>query len=108
MKITNITKGPRGLHAPHGIVVLEPGVSAEHDLTHGEYTSSKRTGWFAFEGEPPKPDVEASLDDDKAVPKHVGAGKYKLFIKDTVFSDEMYPDKAAAQEAADKLNAGAP
>lgn len=46
MKITNIAKGPRGIHTLAGSVVINPGQSIEADLSDAELKGSKETGWF--------------------------------------------------------------
>jgi len=52
MKITNTQKGPRGLNAVGGPVLIEPGQTVEVELSTAEKKVAKETGWFTFEGEP--------------------------------------------------------
>jgi len=51
MKVTNISKGPRGLHSVGGPVLVEPGETVEIEINEVELKVSEGTGWFKFEGE---------------------------------------------------------
>lgn len=51
MKVTNISKGPRGLNSTVGPVLVEPGDSVEIEINEAELKVSEGTGWFKFEGE---------------------------------------------------------
>ncbi|WP_035198442.1 hypothetical protein [Agrobacterium tumefaciens] len=51
MKVTNISKGPRGLHSVDGPVLVEPGETVEIEINEVELKVSTGTGWFEFEGE---------------------------------------------------------
>lgn len=46
MKIKNISKGSRGLHAVHGTVMLAPGQEIEAEMSEAEHTMAYLTGWF--------------------------------------------------------------
>lgn len=48
MKVTNISKGARGLNAKDGPVLVEPGQTVEVDMLDEEAKVSKATGWFEF------------------------------------------------------------
>ena len=48
MKVTNISKGPRGLNAKEGPVLLEVGQSVDVEMSDDELKVSKATGWFEF------------------------------------------------------------
>jgi len=56
MKVTNISKGPRGLNSTKGPVLIDPKETAEMEV-------SKGTGWFEFEGE--AADAGEKLDRDE-------------------------------------------
>lgn len=62
MKFTNYTSGPKGVHTTKGLVYIEPGKSAELDVTEAELASAKATGWFSR----PK-----AADDDDDAPKEL-------------------------------------
>ncbi|MGV1985595.1 hypothetical protein ACQZ5N_03175 [Agrobacterium sp. 22-221-1] len=51
MKVTNVSKGPRGLNAVAGAVLVEPGETVEVEISEVELKVSKGTGWFEFDGE---------------------------------------------------------
>lgn len=51
MKVTNISKGPRGLNAIGGPVLVEPRETVDIEISEVELNVSKGTGWFEFEGE---------------------------------------------------------
>lgn len=63
MKVTNISKGPRGLHSIVGPVLVEPGETVEIEINEVELKVSKGTGWFEFEGE--AADAGEKLDRDE-------------------------------------------
>jgi len=48
MKVTNISKGPRGINAKSGPVLVEPGETVEVELSEAELKVSKGTEWFEF------------------------------------------------------------
>ena len=48
MKVTNISKGARGLNAKDGPVLVEPGQTVEVEMLDEEAKVSKATGWFEF------------------------------------------------------------
>lgn len=49
MKITNMQKGPRGLNAFSGPVLVEPGQTVDVELSPAEALVARGTGWFAIE-----------------------------------------------------------
>ena len=63
MKVTNISKGPRGLHSVEGPVLVDPGDTVEIEINEVELKVSKGTGWFEFEGE--AADAGEKLDRDE-------------------------------------------
>lgn len=54
MRVTNISKGPRGLNTTVGgqlvPVLLDPEQTVEVDLTEAEIKVARATGWFKFGG----------------------------------------------------------
>lgn len=48
MKVTNISKGPRGLNTKDGPVLVEPDQTVDVDISEDELKVSKATGWFEF------------------------------------------------------------
>lgn len=50
MKVTNISKGPRGINTKEGPVLIEPGQTVEVELSEAELNVSKATGWFDISG----------------------------------------------------------
>lgn len=63
MKVTNISKGPRGLNSTKGPVLIDPKETAEIEINEVELEVSKGTGWFEFEGE--AADASEKLDRDE-------------------------------------------
>lgn len=60
----NNSDGPRGVHGVNGIVMIDPGKSAEVEVTEAEFRSAQGTGYFG-EGEAaaePGP-LDMSIDD---------------------------------------------
>jgi len=54
MKITNTQKGPRGLNAVSGQVLVDPGQTVDVELSAAELKIAKGTNWFTIEEvEPP-------------------------------------------------------
>lgn len=50
---TNITKGPKGVNAKTGLVMIDPGkTSADLDVEEAELTSAENTGWFEIDAAP--------------------------------------------------------
>ncbi len=66
MQVTNIDKGPRGLNAKSGPVLVEPGQTVDVELSDAELKVSKGTGWFEFGAA------------DKAPAKEPAAGAYEV------------------------------
>lgn len=66
-KLTNITSGPKGLHSKDGPVLVAPGQTVEVDISPEELASSKKTGWFTFEGQSAKETDKAfdAMSDDE-------------------------------------------
>jgi hypothetical protein len=61
MKITNTSKGPRGLNTKAGQVLLNPGQTVDDvELSDAEAKIAKATGWFDFSGR-----AEAKTDEKK-------------------------------------------
>ena len=56
MKITNISKGPRGLNTKDGSILVEPGQTVDVDLSEAEAKIAKATEWFEFGGREAKAD----------------------------------------------------
>lgn len=52
MKVTNISKGPRGLNAKTGPVLVEVDQTVDVDMSDDELKVSKATGWFEFGNKP--------------------------------------------------------
>ncbi|WFU89466.1 hypothetical protein QA644_10710 [Rhizobium sp. CC1099] len=48
MKVTNVSKGPRGINAKEGPVLIEPGQTVDVEVSEAELKVSKETGWFEF------------------------------------------------------------
>lgn len=48
MKVTNISKGPRGLNTKIGPVLVEPGQTVDVEMEDAEIKVSKATEWFEF------------------------------------------------------------
>lgn len=48
MKVTNISKGPRGLNTKNGPVLIEVGETVDVEMSDDEAKVSKATGWFEF------------------------------------------------------------
>ena len=48
MKITNTQKGARGVNTKDGPVLIEPGETADVELSEAEAKIAKATGWFEF------------------------------------------------------------
>lgn len=72
MKVTNISKGPRGLNAKDGPVLVEVGQTVDVDMAEAEYKVSKGTGWFEFSGKAEKDDDGLDRDELKAQAKELG------------------------------------
>ena len=51
-KLTNITKGPKGVHAVSGFVSIDAGKTSDDlELSEGELASAESTGYFTFDGQ---------------------------------------------------------
>lgn len=72
MKVTNISKGPRGLNAKDGPVLVEPGESVDVEISAEELKVSKSTGWFEFSGKAEKEDDGLDREDLKAQATELG------------------------------------
>ncbi|MDO9417028.1 hypothetical protein [Pararhizobium sp.] len=69
MKITNTQKGPRGVNAIGGAVLVDPEQTVEVDVYAREKEHLDASGWFTIKGEyTPNPDGSASATADKSVP----------------------------------------
>jgi hypothetical protein len=65
MKVTNITKGPKGLNALSGPVEVQAGETVDVEMNDAEVASSTRTGWFQFGSKAKahdEPVVETDID----------------------------------------------
>ncbi|HEV7258942.1 MAG TPA: hypothetical protein VGN82_14270 [Bosea sp. (in: a-proteobacteria)] len=97
MKITNISKGPRGVNATDGTVLIEPGESVEVELSAAEAKIAKATGWFDMSG---KAKAEPKVEPDDALEaKHAGGGVWYVMKGDERVSDGMKKDDAEAFNA---------
>jgi hypothetical protein len=56
MKVTNISKGPRGLNTKAGPILVEIGETVDVELSDDEAKVSKATGWFEFGNKPASDD----------------------------------------------------
>lgn len=72
MKVTNISKGPRGLNAKTGPVLVEVDQTVDVDMSDAEYKVSKGTGWFEFSGKAEKDDDGLDREELKAQAKELG------------------------------------
>ncbi|MER9829175.1 hypothetical protein NKJ51_12410 [Mesorhizobium sp. M0134] len=50
MKVTNNQAGPRGINTTSGPVLLDPGQTADVEMSSAELKVAKATGWFSFAG----------------------------------------------------------
>ena len=51
MKVTNISKGPRGINTKAGPVLIEPGETRDDlEVVEAELEVAKATGWFDISG----------------------------------------------------------
>ncbi len=66
MKITNTSKGPRGLNTKDGHRWVEAGQTVEVSMSRPEAEVAKKTGWFDIEGdaESNEPNVDDNLTRD--------------------------------------------
>lgn len=60
-KITNVSKGPRGIHTEDGFVVLAPGESQDLKLSKAELKAAEEGDWFHV-GDLPKAKADAAGD----------------------------------------------
>lgn len=68
-EVTNTAKGIRGLHTVEGYQEFQPGQTLTVELSEAEYTSAKRTGYFAFGKAAAERAAEGADDDlDVTVP----------------------------------------
>ncbi|MER8925792.1 hypothetical protein [Mesorhizobium sp. M0859] len=51
MKVTNNQAGPRGINTTSGPVLLDPGQTADVEVSSAELKVAKATGWFSFAGQ---------------------------------------------------------
>jgi len=65
MKVTNIEKGPRGINAKGGTVLVDPGETVEVEVSAAELKVAKATGWFEFSGKAAK-DEEPKAEEPEA------------------------------------------
>lgn len=53
MKVTNVSKGPRGINTTAGPVLIEPGETRDDlEIVEQEFEVAKATGWFEISGKP--------------------------------------------------------
>lgn len=73
MRITNVSRGPRGVNTMAGLLMLAPGEAAEAEVSDAEAAIASGTGWFEIVGDDPageKPKrgrprkAEAPVEDD--------------------------------------------
>lgn len=69
-KITNVSPGPRGLHAKDGLVFLDPYQVWEGEIEDGALKSALATGWFA-KGEKKAPGDEGDSEEVVELKKQV-------------------------------------
>lgn len=55
MLITNKSEGPRGVNTTSGPVLIDPGQSADVELSEAELKIAKGTGWFKIGGKAEEP-----------------------------------------------------
>lgn len=91
-KITNVSKGPRGIHTDDGLVVLAPGESQDLKLSKAELKAAEEGDWFHV-GELPKAKADAAADTKALQAQLKGA--------------EDAAEKAAAERDAEKARADA-
>jgi hypothetical protein len=95
MKITNTSKGPRGINTKAGQIMLEPGQTVDDvELADAEAKIAKATGWFDFSG---KAKAEASATALKA--EHAGGGAYFIMDGDKKVGESMKKEDADAFNA---------
>lgn len=62
MKVTNISPGPRGINTTSGPVLIDKGETREVDISAAEFSVSKATGWFGFDGTEPEEKRSSAAD----------------------------------------------
>lgn len=68
MKITNISRGPRGINTVDGQRIINVGEAIEAELSEVELEGSKETGWFEF-GKPDPLDHDGNGKKGGSLPK---------------------------------------
>lgn len=100
MKITNIEKGPRGVNAVSGPVLIEPGATVDIDLSDEEIKVAKATGWFDIDRSEP-----VQEDPDAAVRAELGARADAVKLKpDRRWSIERLREEVEKAEAVAKAS----
>lgn len=107
MKITNISKGPRGVNTASGPVLIETGQTIDAELSEAELKVAKKTEWFEF-GNAVATKKTDPADKPAFEAKHKGRGSYSIFdvdgneVKEGLTKDEveafevMSPEEQAA------------
>jgi hypothetical protein len=65
-KLTNYTRGPKGVNTAEGVVFINPGQTVDVELSSEELASSKKTGWFSKAA---AEDAEAEANTPAPAPK---------------------------------------
>jgi len=104
--VKNIAPGPRGIHTPTGLKLLEPGeVRDDIDLSEGEYRNALTTGHFEISGgeasKAPGGRDEAIRETIAALGKDdfTSAGKPQVDAINTLLGDEFEHVTAAERDA---------
>lgn len=85
MKITNTQPGPRGVNAIGGPVLIEPGQTADVEMSAAELKVAKATGWFDISGKAKTEPANAEPGTLEA--RETGGGWYAIFEGDTKRDD---------------------
>ncbi len=88
MKVTNISKGPRGINTLKGAVLVEVGETVEVEVNEAEMAVAEAAGWFDLSGEAEKAEPELDRDElkkqaaelDLEYPKTISTAKLKELI----------------------------
>lgn len=65
LTIKNTQAGPRGINTVGGPVLIEPGQTADVEVSAAELKVAKATGWFVFEGEAKSNEADTEREDLK-------------------------------------------
>jgi hypothetical protein len=97
MKITNISKGPRGVNTTSGPVLIEPNEEVDVELNAAEARIAKATGWFDMSG---KAQAETSAEPSTGPrAEHRGGGRYFVMDGENAIGEAMSKADAEAFNA---------